>query len=293
MSGGIYCEFKVGAAGAGSANAHYITRSAATGKDDNAVYTQHYPEHARAGQSYEERRRNIVEYNRQKEEDELSRRRRGGGETRTHYRCKLSFETKISTEQAREMAKEYLTKNFPLSRAVAVVHQDTDHTHVHINIQARGIDTKKLRLSEQQFRNLDSAWGSIYGKAFGQEKVREHELKKAETRAWKKEYALAKAGGKEVSRAAPERADKMLSKGEYTHREARNYGADKTRGGRDQRGVASRGEAVGGGERAADGYAGQSDRTEQAARRALQQVEGLRDRGHDDARELSDGWRGR
>jgi hypothetical protein len=286
MAGGVYCHFTIGSAGAASANARYITREGGTGGHADALHFHNYPEYAKAGRSYTEQRRNIIEYNRQREEDELTRPRRGGGQTRTHYRCKLSFEGKITTERAREMAKEYLERNFPTAQALAAVHQDTAHTHVHINIQARGTDDKKLNLSEQKFRNLDSAWARLYGREFGQEKMREHEQKKQQMREWKREYAQAKARGEEVSKPAPERADRPLSTPEHREREARNYGYDQTRTGRDQRGVTNRDQPATRGERAIDDHARQRDRTEQAARGALQQTERVRDGAHEQERDV-------
>ncbi len=195
MIGGVFCRFTVGRAGAADANARYITRETATGSDEKSVLLHNYPAHIR-NSDYDRQRKQIVEYNRQREQDELARKRRGGGTTRTHYRCKVSFEGKASTEKAHEMVKEYLEQNFPTARAVAAVHQDTRHTHVHINIQARGTDDRKLHLNEGKFKNLDSAWGRIYGRELGREKAVEHELKKKEMREWKREYAKARSAGK-------------------------------------------------------------------------------------------------
>lgn len=250
MSGGIYCHFTVGRAGAGSANVRYITRESGTGGNDENLYLHNYPSFVQENKNYKYLKQNVVEYNRQREEDELTRRRTGSGQTRTHYRCKLSFEEKISTEKAREMAREYLEQNFAGARAIAAVHQDTKHTHIHINIQARGLNEKKIQLGEGKFKNLDSAWAKIYGREFGQEKQQEHEQKKQETREWKQEYARAKERGEDVIRQAPIRADQNLLAQEHKAREARNYGIDQTRAGRDQRGAANRDQARAGGERA-------------------------------------------
>ena len=131
----IYFKFSVGRAGTSGANARYITREPATKGEQRAIFTQNYPEYAREGNGYKKERENIVSYARQQEEDELQRPRKGRGEKQTHYRAVASFEGKVETEKARAMGEEYLKKQFPNARAIGVVHQDTEHTHIHFHIQ--------------------------------------------------------------------------------------------------------------------------------------------------------------
>ena len=133
----IYFNFSVGRAGTSAANARYITRETASQGDKSSIITHNYPDYAREGETYKEQKENIIAYAGQKEEDELRRPRKGTGEARTHYRVTVSFEGKIETEKARAMGEEYLQKQFPNARAVGMVHQDTEHTHIHFNIQAR------------------------------------------------------------------------------------------------------------------------------------------------------------
>ena len=167
-----------------------------------------------------------------------------------------------------------MEKNFPTARAVAAVHQDTTHTHVHVLIQARGTDGRKLHLGEGQFKNLDSAWGRIYGRELGREKAIEHELKKEEMREWKREYARAKARGEELTRPAPRRADRLLRPEEHRAREARNYGVDETGAGRDQRETAGRDRAATAGEREIGRSAELSQQAYREARQALRESRG-------------------
>ena len=119
------------------------------------------PEYAREGDDYRELRDNLQEYARQQEEDEASQPHRGRGAPRTHYRAVLSFEERVETEEARDMADEWIEREFPDSRAVAAVHQDSDHTHVHVHLQARDIDGYKLQLDDDKYRELDSEWAEI------------------------------------------------------------------------------------------------------------------------------------
>lgn len=264
MRGGAFMRFRPGRSGASGANAAYITRGRATGWDENAILTRNYPEHAREADDYRELRDDLAEHCRQAEEDELERPRRGGGETRTHYRGVLSFEGKVETERARAMADDYLARNFPDHPALAAVHQDTDHTHVHLHVQARDAGDHKLHLGRAEYRYLDESWAEVYAREFGREKLEEHLAKKAETAAWKREYAQAKANGREPP-PAPERAEYRPAPTDLEQREERTYGADEARAGGDQRGAA----AAGG---RADEHAEQLDRTAARAGGAVREA---------------------
>jgi hypothetical protein len=257
---GIFCEFEVGRSGVGTANARYITRERATLKDSKGLVVHNYPEHI-GGEEYDQIRRVSVEYNRQREEFEVNQRRRGKGELRTHYRCKLSFEGRVETEKASRMTKEWLEKSFPKARAVAAVHQNTRHTHVHVNIQVRQIDGKKIQLKDEHYRNLDSKWARIYGREFGREKERMHEDKKREMQEWKREYREAKARGEKPSRPKPQRVEKRVRGKEER---AREYGIDQIRTGRDQRRTATEDTRARAGERGIGRESDTGGRTEQA-----------------------------
>ena len=157
MSGGIYFRLSVGRAGTSAANARYIIRLSATGSDARAIHLHNYPAFVAQARGFAEMRERVVEYNRQREQDELRRPRRGGsGEVRTHYRCRMSFEGKVDTEKALALAAEYLEKSFPNARAVACVHQDTAHTHVHINLEARQVNSYKIDINPSTYRRWDT-----------------------------------------------------------------------------------------------------------------------------------------
>lgn len=269
---GIYHNFKPGRAGASAANARYISRTTAVRDGERGLYEHNLPDYLR-GETYAETRANLTEYARQRDEDERARPTRGGGEARTHYRAQLSFEGRVDAERAREMASEYMRENFPNARGFAVVHQDTEHTHAHIWLDARQTDGKKLNVSMSDYKRLDERWARIYGREFGQEKEREHLAKKQETRDWKRAQARGEQSGEK-----PQRASRSMTRGDYEQRERRNYGVDENRTRGDQRAVAAREQALAHGERAVERYAQQSERTAEAARGALQQAERLRDR---------------
>src|SRR5919202_1379233 len=187
MTGGGFIRLAVGRSGVSAAHARYITRGTATGRDRAALLTRHYPEYVRDAASYRELRDHFEEYCAQEEAYERDRPQRGGhGEPQTHYRGVLSFEGKVETEQARELAAAYLEQTFPTARALAAVHQDTEHTHVHLHLQARDVQDRKLHFAHAHYQRLDRVWAELYARAFGPEKLTEHERKKAETRAWKR-----------------------------------------------------------------------------------------------------------
>src|SRR5262245_34149220 len=272
MAGGVFVRFGPGRAGASGANARYITRGAATGRDRGAVLTRNYPTCVREAEDYRDLRDQLEEYCAQEEAHELRRPRRGGGETRTHYRGVVSFEGKVETERARELADEYLEREFPEARAIAVVHQDTEHTHVHLHVQARDADDRKLHFDRGAYGRLDERWAELYAREFGREKLEEHLAKKAETAGWKREYARARADG-HAPPPAPERAAYRSTPGELERREERTYGVDQARTGGDQRGAGAGEPAAAERGRALEGHAEQLGRTAARAGGAVREAD--------------------
>jgi hypothetical protein len=241
---GVFMRFARGRTGASGDNARYITRPPATERDMEAILTRNYPEWASDGRDYDELRDNLVDYCRQQEEDEERRPRRGSGETRTHYRLVLSFEDQVDTREARNLADDYLERTFPDARALAAVHQDTEHTHVHVHLQARDIDDHKLHFDRHAYERLDEQWAAVYAREYGPEKLAEHLERKAATREWRREYARAAGEGRETP-PVPERAGHTWNRDDGERWEGRHYGHDhEGRTGDDQRGVAGRGAPV-------------------------------------------------
>ncbi|MGH2365748.1 MAG: relaxase/mobilization nuclease domain-containing protein [Chloroflexota bacterium] len=264
---GVYMRFYVGRSGGSAAHVRYITRPSATERDRDALLVRNYPEYAREGDDYRELRDNLQEYARQQEEDEANQPHRGRGAPRTHYRAVLSFEERVATHEARDMADEWIEREFPDSRAVGAVHQNTDHTHVHVHLQARDIDGYKLQLDDNKYRELDREWADIYAREFGHDRAEEHEAKKEETRAWKADYARAMSEDRDPPEA-PERADRPNTAQEIHEREERDYGRDQTRAGGPERGAAAGDQTTSDGERALDDNARQFDRAAATADRA-------------------------
>lgn len=278
-AGGVYFRFRAGRTGTSGANVHYITRETGTEGEREALYAHNHPEHAREGETYDELRGNLVEYARQSEQDELERPRRGGrGSPQTHFRAIASCKGREETDRVLGMAREYLERRFPDARALAAVHQDRENTHVHLHIQTRDVDGRKLRFTREEWQNLDRDWALIYEREFGRGLAEEHELKKQETREYKRECALARAEGREPRLEKPDRADHRESPEEKRQRELRSYGADQTRAGDHQREATDGEQSATPGERALGRFTEQSDRTESAARGALQEASRVGDR---------------
>ena len=183
--GGSFLRFRTGTTGASGRHVAYITRERAVIDRERATLLYQLPEHVRRASDYKELRQTLIAYADTREEIEIAQ-HTARGNPRTHYRVLASFEHDVPNEKALGMVKEWLDREFPRSRAFAVVHRDTEQTHVHVWIDARQVDGKKIQLARQQHRNLDLSWNHIYSREMGLD-PREHERKKEETRAAKRE----------------------------------------------------------------------------------------------------------
>lgn len=183
--GGTFIRFRTGTTGASARHVAYITRERAVLERERGILLYQLPEHVRAARDYDELRQTLIAHADVREESEIAR-HKSRGEPRTHYRVTVSFERDMPTERALGMAKEWLEREFPKARGFAAVHRDTDQTHVHVWIDARQVDGKKIQLARQQHRNLDLSWNQIYSREMDRDPG-EHERKKEQTRAAKRE----------------------------------------------------------------------------------------------------------
>lgn len=183
--GGSFLRFRTGTTGASGRHVAYITRERAVIDREKAILLYQLPEHVRVSADYRELRQTLIAYADTREEIEVAQ-HTARGKPRTHYRVLASFERDVPNEQALGMVKEWLDREFPRSRGFAVVHRDTEQTHVHVWIDARQIDGKKIQLARQQHRSLDLSWNRIYSREMGIDPA-EHERKKEQTRAAKRE----------------------------------------------------------------------------------------------------------
>jgi hypothetical protein len=137
---------------------------------------------------------------------------------RNHYRLTLTWEGKEDTEKARQMSQEYLKENFKDSRAIVAIHQDTDHTHAHVWIDARQNNGKKIHTSRGDQEKLYGNWQKQYDREYGTNRAKEFAEKRQETRENKK----ARAQGLDVE-MPKDRAPKLTA-ADFREKDARDAG---------------------------------------------------------------------
>lgn len=182
--GGTFIRFRAGTVGASARHVGYITRERAVLEEERGILLHNLPERVGEARDYAELRDNLVAHASVREKLEIDR-HHARGEPRTHYRVLVSFEQNVTSEKALGMVREWLDREFPEAPAFATVHRDTEQTHVHVWMDARQLDGRKVHLSRQRHRGLDSTWNHIYSREMGHN-PRVHERKKEQTREVKR-----------------------------------------------------------------------------------------------------------
>ena len=189
-TGGAFAKIEAGSVGSAAKNASYITRESA--QDGDLVY-HNAPEDVEQAETHEETRVRLRSWADLVEAEEKARHGNRTGQPRTHYRAVLSYEDEIGTEQARADAEEWLEEAFPEAEAVAAVHQDTDHTHVHIWMSARKMDGSKVHISNSDLKEINRSWDQVYERRM--QKPGRIAEKMEETRQFKRRYAELREQG--------------------------------------------------------------------------------------------------
>jgi hypothetical protein len=161
------------------------------------IWTWNAPEFLTAGDrdnlTLKEKVQNVKDYFSSLEDYE---RRKGG---RTHYRIILSFDVAASNEQIRDLTNRFLQQAFPKSIAFGAIHRDTEHPHVHLYLNSRQIDGKRIQLKNNEFKTIDEKWASIYAEFAGDKSVYlDYIRKKEETKLWKIAAAEAYRKGEPI-----------------------------------------------------------------------------------------------
>ncbi len=238
-TGGTFIRFYKGTSGAAAAHIHYISRPSAVREGTDGVLMRNLPDQV-ATKNYEELRTNVATYAWAREESEQAR-HRARGECRTHFRATISFERETETTKAKEMLNQWLAKNFPDARAAAFLHRDSQHQHWHVYLDSRLETGRKIDLKPAKYYRLDESWNAIYCRELGRDE-REHLDKKEATREMKRAAFEAKKAHTALPER-PQRADlKARSKAERAtktrvimlDRERRNHGIDEIRTRTDQ-----------------------------------------------------------
>jgi hypothetical protein len=127
--------------------------------------------------------------------------RRGG---LSHFRLILSVGREVSIEQLKALVNAYLRENFPLCPAFVAIHDDTEHRHAHVYVQARQLDQRRIDLGQDYFK-LDESWMRICATQLGDPKIYDvHMELKGQTLGWKKEEKQAR----ENNEAIPPKPDR-------------------------------------------------------------------------------------
>ena len=175
MSATVF-RFKSGTTGASMAHMEYISRQTAVLDDVVGVVMRNIPESVREARNYRELRENLACYAWAREKSEIAQYKsktnsqtkgKGKKEVRTHYRVMASFEKDIDTEKIKKIMNELLENKLPTARACGFIHRDTDHTHIHIWVDARKISGEKIHLGSASYKSLDKEWNRIYSKELG------------------------------------------------------------------------------------------------------------------------------
>ncbi|CAN5585170.1 hypothetical protein BH10ACI1_BH10ACI1_05010 [soil metagenome] len=178
-------KFTVGRRGASGRHASYITRESACRS------ISFYNLDEQRGENDFENRVNAISHAYAREDIETAKSERG----RTHYRIILSWDRKEETDIAKEQAHEFLKENFDKGRGFVAVHQDTEHTHAHVWLDARTNDGRKLHIGRSVYRQLDESWAKQYDRNYQTEYAKEYKEKKEQTRQWKRDRVQVQQRG--------------------------------------------------------------------------------------------------
>ncbi len=159
-----YCRFTVGSEQTSVKNIRYISRKEAVLEGELGALFHNFGPAVTVAPTYRELRSNLEAFAWSRERSEKARQsaKGGAGITRSHYRCVLSFEREKETPAIKRMVRDWLQTTFPLGVAAAFIHRNTGHVHVHVWLDARGTDGKKLDFSAKQWRQIGAKWDRIY-----------------------------------------------------------------------------------------------------------------------------------
>ncbi|MCS4116009.1 myosin heavy subunit [Salinibacter ruber] len=157
-----YLSVKAGPVGKGPSNIAYITRESSEGEEGTMFYQVR--SHVEEAETWEETRVRLQSWAERVKDEEIARHGNRRGEPRTHYRGIISYEKDVgvSNEELLEDAERLLKEEFPKSRAVATVHRDTDHLHVHIWMSARQTDESKVHIDRSDLKQMHETMDRIY-----------------------------------------------------------------------------------------------------------------------------------
>jgi uncharacterized protein YdcH (DUF465 family) len=91
----------------------------------------------------------------------------GAAERRNHQRMELTFTEETDPDRALAVAKNFLKQEFPEAKCIIAAHVNTKNLHVHVWMDCRKTDGKKVHLRNAQFKTLDDRYAKLTDQIYG------------------------------------------------------------------------------------------------------------------------------
>ncbi len=161
-------------AAASVANVSYILRASAC--------------HEWSSQNLElQSRTDALSYAERRQWEEDLRPLNGAAQRRNHQRMELSFVSESNPQRALEIAESFVKRKFPEARAILAVHTNTKNLHIHVWLDNRTIDGKKIHLSNSQYKGLGDHWAKFTDRIYGTNHAEQFQAKRLQNIAERRE----------------------------------------------------------------------------------------------------------
>ncbi len=102
----------------------------------------------------------------------------GAAERRNHQRMELTFPEESNPDRALAVAKNFLKQEFPEAKCILATHKNTKNMHVHVWMDNRKTDGKKVHLSNAQYKTLDDRYAKFTDRIYGTNYAEQFKAKK-------------------------------------------------------------------------------------------------------------------
>ncbi len=103
-----------------------------------------------------------------------------GRERRNHQRLLLTFPEESNPKEALENARKFLKQEFPNAKAILSAHTNTENLHVHIWLDVRQTNEKKIHLTNSTYKTLDDRYAKFCDEIYGTNYAEQFKAKKLE-----------------------------------------------------------------------------------------------------------------
>jgi hypothetical protein len=110
--------------------------------------------------------------------EEEMRSMNGAAERRNHQRMELTFPEESNPDRALEAAKNFLKQEFPNAKCILAAHVNTKNLHVHVWLDCRKTDGKKLHVPNAQYKTLDDRFAKFADQLYGTNYAEQFKAKK-------------------------------------------------------------------------------------------------------------------